>query len=197
MHRDKEAAHTEGIVLRSPWFYDLLMKIITLGGEGRFRRRIVTAAQLKAGQRVLDVGCGTGTLALAAAVEVGPEGRVQGIDPAPEMIARARAKAAKAGQGVEFEVGVIEALPFPDRSMDVVLSTLVFHHLPEHLQRSGLAEILRVLAPGGRMVLVDFGNPDRLAADAQAAGFGPVTTARLGPRFLFVLIAEIGVPDTA
>ncbi len=197
MDRDKQAVHTEGMVIHRAWLYDLLLKIVSLGRERQFRHRIITAARLKLGQRVLDVGCGTGTLAVAAAEVVGTEGRVHGIDPAPEMIARARAKAAKAAAAVEFEVGVVEALAFPDQSMDVVLSTLMFHHLPDPLKPVGLVEIRRVLAPGGRLLLVDFGNPERLVAKAQAAGFGTVTTARLGPSFLFSLIAEAGAIASA
>jgi ubiquinone/menaquinone biosynthesis C-methylase UbiE len=192
MNRDKQAVHTTGRVIHWAWFYDLLLKIVTLGRERQFRSRIITAARLELGQQVLDVGCGTGTLAVAAAEQVGTEGRVHGIDPAPEMIARARAKATKAAAAVEFEVGVVESLAFPDESMDVVLSSLMFHHLPDNLKPAGLAEIRRVLTPGGRLVLIDFGNPHRLVGQAQVAGFGTVTTARLGPRFLFSLIAEAG-----
>ncbi|MBW1879726.1 MAG: methyltransferase domain-containing protein [Deltaproteobacteria bacterium] len=192
MQTDNQVVHTEGTVLHWAGFYDLLLKIVTLGREGRFRRRIITTARLESGQRVLDVGCGTGTLAVAAAEVVGTEGSVHGIDPAPEMIARARAKAEKAAASVAFEVGVIEALAFPDQSMDVVLSSLMFHHLTDQLKPLGLAEIRRVLAPGGRLVVVDFGKPDGMVAEVKAAGFGTVTTARFGPRFLFSLIAEAG-----
>jgi ubiquinone/menaquinone biosynthesis C-methylase UbiE len=192
MHGDNQAVHTEGMVIHWAGFYDVLLKILTLGREGRFRHRIITAARLESGQRVLDVGCGTGTLTLAAAEVVGTEGRVHGIDPAPEMIARARAKAAKATAPVAFEVGVVEALAFPDQSVDVVLSSLMFHHLPDPLKPAALAEIRRVLAPGGHLLVVDFGKTDGLEAEVKAAGFGTVTTARLGPRILFSLVAEVG-----
>ena len=192
-----QAVNTEGMVIHWAWFYDLLVKIVSLGQERRIRQRIIAAARLEPGQRVLDVGCGTGTLAIAAAEAVGKEGRVQGIDPAKEMIARAQAKSARAGVTVEFQAGVIEALRFSDQSMDVVLSTLMFHHLPGELQPRALAEIRRVLAPGGRLVLVDFGKPDHMVAGVEAAGFGTVTTARLGPRFLFSLIAQAGATESS
>ena len=182
--------HTEGQIIHWEGAYDVLLRIMTLGREDRFRERIIGLARLEPGQRVLDVGCGTGTLAIAAAKVVGGSGKVSGIDPAPEMIARARGKAAKAGIDVEFQVGAIEQLNLSDESVDVVLSTLMFHHLPQKLQTIGLTEIRRVLAPGGRLVLVDSGKPDHITSDIGAAGFGAVSTARFRPRILFSMIAE-------
>lgn len=109
---------------------------------------------------MLDVGCGTGRLALAAYVRVGATGRVTGIDPGPKQINRARAKARRAGLPLDFQVGVIERLAFPDLSFDVVLSTFVMHMLPEDLKRQGLMEIARVLRPGGRLLIVDTRRPE-------------------------------------
>lgn len=138
--------------------YDILAKVVTLGQEGKLRQGFVRLARLTPGECVLDVGCGTGTLALAARERVGPGGQVCGVDPSPEMVARARAKAAKAGADVRFEVGGIEALPFPDGSFDAVLSTLMLHHLSEEGRRQGIAEVARVLKPGGRLLAVDIGG---------------------------------------
>jgi ubiquinone/menaquinone biosynthesis C-methylase UbiE len=105
---------------------------------------------------VLDVGCGTGTLAIEVQQHIGNAGRVVGIDPSSEQIARARSKAARRQMQIEFQVGVIEQLAFPDQTFDVVLSTLMMHHLSASLKRQGLAEIARVLKPGGRLVIADF-----------------------------------------
>lgn len=93
---------------------------------------------------------------MEVARRVGRAGRIAGVDPGTEQIARARAKVARRNAPIEFQIGVIEQLPFPDRSFDVVFSTLMMHHLPAPLKRQGLAEIARVLKPGGRLVIADF-----------------------------------------
>jgi ubiquinone/menaquinone biosynthesis C-methylase UbiE len=103
------------------------------------------------------VGCGTGTLAIAAKQRVGPTGKVYGIDASPEMIARASKKARKAGVEVVFKNGVVEALPFADASFDAVLSTLMLHHLPPEARQQCAREMRRVLKLGGRVLAVDFG----------------------------------------
>jgi ubiquinone/menaquinone biosynthesis C-methylase UbiE len=118
----------------------------------------IEEAMIKAGDSVLDVGCGTGEITLRAKVRA-KAGKVYGIDPAPEMIAVARSKAARKKLDIDFRVGVIEALPFPDSSMDVVTSSLMMHHLPEDLKVRGLAEIYRVLKPGGHLLVADFMKP--------------------------------------
>src|SRR5215470_5737582 len=122
------APNTKGRVLHSAVGYDLLAWLFLLGRERAFRERLVRLARLETGQSVLDVGCGTGSLAIAAKRRVGPSGTVEGIDASPEMIARAWKKASKAGVDVRFTTGVVEALPFPDARYDVLLSTLMLHH---------------------------------------------------------------------
>jgi len=110
------------------------------------------------GESVLDVGCGTGTLGIAAKQRVGPTGSVQGIDASPEMIARANAKGRKAGLDIVFRNESIEALSFRDAQFDVILSTLMLHHLPRQLREQGVREMRRVLKPDGRLLVVDFGG---------------------------------------
>jgi demethylmenaquinone methyltransferase/2-methoxy-6-polyprenyl-1,4-benzoquinol methylase/phosphoethanolamine N-methyltransferase len=117
-------------------------------------------AGLKTGGRVLEVGCGPGSLALGAKARVGQAGQVVGIDASPEMIEVARGKAQRAGVNVDFRVEVVERLPFPDGSFDAVLSSLMMHHLPDDVKRQGLAEIWRVLKPGGCLVVLDFKRPE-------------------------------------
>ncbi len=155
---ERSSAATAGLVLDWGWRYDLvvwLFDVMSLGKLRDLRRQTLDLAQLQPGEMVLDVGCGTGTLALEAAERVGQTGHVVGVDPAPQQIARARAKAARRGLPVDFQLGVIEQLPFPGASFDLVLSTWMMHHLPDDLKRRGLAEMARVLKPAGRLVVVD------------------------------------------
>ena len=196
------ATETKGLILNGGWRYDLMgwfIDIFVFRGQWReLRLRTATLAQLQPGEQVLDVGCGTGTLAMEVAHRVGRAGRVAGIDPSVQQIARARSKAARRNIPIDFQIGVIEQLSFPDQTFDVVLSTLMMHHLPTPLKRQGLAEIARVLKPGGRLVIADFkrkqerqGQAARfhaggssmqdLAALVSDAGFSEVETEEIRP----------------
>jgi ubiquinone/menaquinone biosynthesis C-methylase UbiE len=155
------APHTEERTVRWARLYDLGTTLLSFGRLAALHRRIVELAGIRPGERILDVGCGPGRLALVAGTAAGPAGETCAIDPAPEMVELARQKAAQAGVTVRFEVGVIEALPYPQDHFDVVLSSLMLHHLSDELKRRGLAEIHRVLKPAGRLVAVDFGATPR------------------------------------
>lgn len=157
-HTVEQAAQTEGRLIRWASYYDAAVNLTTLGHARRLRRVTVDQALIKPGESVLDVGCGTGEVTLLAKTRA-KAGKVYGIDPAPEMIAAARKKAGHKGLDIEFRVGVIESLPFPDASIDVVTSSLMMHHLPEDLKARGLTEIYRVLKPGGRLLIADFMRP--------------------------------------
>jgi len=163
MHTHKHVhefpARTEGRLIRWASFYDVSVNIMTLGLVRRLRTLTVDHTLLKPGEKVLDVGCGTGGVTIPAKLRVGKTGEVAGIDPAPEMIAVARRKANHQGLEIDFRVGVIESLPFPNGTFDAVTSSLMMHHLPEHVQVKGLAEIRRVLKPGGRILIADMMRP--------------------------------------
>lgn len=174
---EASAPRTRGLVLNWwGWIYDLIarcgMRFILGGSEQALRLMTADLAQLQPGEAVLDVGCGTGTLALVAKERVGATGRVTGIDPSAQLLARARRKATRRSLEINFQPGVIEQLPFPDQSFDVVLSTLMMHHLPDDLKRQGLAEIARVLKPGGRLLVVDARRPEE-HHDRPARPVGP------------------------
>jgi len=196
------AQETKGLILNQGWRYDLMEwfhGIFSFRGQTRkLRQKTLALAQLQPGEQALDVGCGTGTLAIEVARCVGRKGRVVGIDPGTAQIARARAKAARRHLSIEFQIGVIEQLPFPDQTFDVVFSTLMMHHLPAPLKRQGLVEIARVLKPGGRLVIADFkskkertgraarfhaggSNMQDLATLLKEAGFSQVETEEMQP----------------
>ena len=158
-HGYEKPAQTEGRLIRWASSYDLMTNILTFGQINRLRNMTIDHANLKPGEAVLDVGCGTGGVTIPASQRVGAAGKAAGIDPSPEMIAVAGQKAHQKGLDIDFRVGVIEALPFPDESFDVVTSSLMMHHLPEQLQVKGLAEIYRVLKPGGRLLIADMIRP--------------------------------------
>jgi ubiquinone/menaquinone biosynthesis C-methylase UbiE len=149
-----------GIVIHSDWLYDLRFWLRTLGRERAFRDEIVTLAQLRPGESVLDVGCGTGSLALAAKRRVGESGGVHGIDPSREMVARACRKAERAGDDIEFVEGVAQSLPYEDASFDAVLAVLTLHQVPREDLAICLGEMTRVVKPGGRLLLVDIDMSD-------------------------------------
>ena len=158
-HTPESPAQTEGRLIRWASIYDVTVNLMTLGQASRLRRMTVDQALLQPGETLLDVGCGTGGVTIPAKIQVGENGSAAGIDPAPEMIAVARRKAKRAGIEIDFRVGVIESLPFPDETFDVVTSSLMMHHLPQHLQVKGLAEIWRTLKPGGRILIADMMRP--------------------------------------
>jgi ubiquinone/menaquinone biosynthesis C-methylase UbiE len=163
-HETLPVPRTRGHTIHWAGLYDVLLTLVTLGREQTLRERIVDLADLRPGERVLDVGCGTGGLAVAAARRIGVTGAVHAVDASPEMVARARHRAARAGASVTVDVAPVEALPFPDQAFDVVLSSLMLHHLPEDLRARAFAEIRRVLRPRGRLLAVDFEAPRSRAA---------------------------------
>lgn len=150
-----------GLTLHAPAAYDLLVWLLTLGRERAFREAMLRWAQLRSGESVLDVGSGTGTLAIAAKRHVGAAGAVYGLDASPEMVARAQKKARRAGVDVTFGLAFAQSLPVSEGQFDVVLTTLMLHHLPRQGRRELAAETRRVLRPGGRVLAIDFGAPSR------------------------------------
>jgi ubiquinone/menaquinone biosynthesis C-methylase UbiE len=146
-----------GAVLHSAALYDLQVRLAMLGQERVFREKVLRLARLRPGEAVLDVGCGTGTLAIAAKRHVGPTGTVYGIDASPEMLARAEKKVRKAQVEVVLKNAPAQTLPFPDAQFDAVLNTVMLHHLPRKAREQCAAEMRRALHPGGRVLIVEFG----------------------------------------
>jgi ubiquinone/menaquinone biosynthesis C-methylase UbiE len=153
---EKSTPQTKGRTITWAWLYDYVVGFLLFGREQSMRRMTLDLVQLQAGESVLDVGCGTGALTRLARERVGESGKVYGIDAASQMINVARHKAGKHNLAIDFQVGLVEKLAFPDNSLDVVLSSLMMHHLPDELKLQGLAEIARVLKSGGRLLILDF-----------------------------------------
>jgi arsenite methyltransferase len=128
----------------------------------------LAVADLHQGERVLDLGSGGGIDVLLSARRVGPAGFVYGVDMTDDMLSLARKNAAKAGaENVEFLKGQIEDLPLPDASVDVVISNCVINLSTD--KPAVLAEMVRVLAPGGRIGISDVVSEDHLSAAERAA----------------------------
>jgi len=139
--------------------YDSYMRTMTLGRERALREMTVNLAQVKPGDCVLEVGCGTGTLTLAAKRQAGPSGKVFGIDIIPGMIELSQRKAAQANLDVTFQLGSIDDIPFSANQFDVVMCSFMIFHMSEMVRRKGIAEIYRVLKPQGRLLVLDLALP--------------------------------------
>ncbi|MBI1352794.1 MAG: methyltransferase domain-containing protein [Acidobacteria bacterium] len=144
---------------RSVPFYESVVRWFSLEDLPRL---IARDLELAPGQRTLDIGCGPGSLERAVAA-VQPAARVVGLDPDPDMLRRARADG---WEGARFVGGLGQTLPFADASMDRVTMTLMLHHLTRPRKQLALAEALRVLRPGGRLLLTDWTKPRGPAAAA-------------------------------
>jgi ubiquinone/menaquinone biosynthesis C-methylase UbiE len=149
-----------GITIGTPRFYDFSVAVLFGGTRRRSYRQLLLVGGVKPGDRVLDIGCGPGFFARMLAQAVGAEGSVVGIDAAPEMIEYAGRKA-RGLANCRFQPGTAESLAFPDASFDVVVSSLMVHHLPDEIRLKAAREMRRVLRPGGTVLLADFTIPER------------------------------------
>ena len=131
--------------------YDVVHHVF---GLQPIHQEMVTLADLRDGQRVLDVGCGTGNL-LRTIGRQHPGTELVGLDPDPKALARARRKTRRAGLTVRLDQGFAQELPYPDGSVDRVFSSLMLHHLDTPSKDALLAEVRRVLRPDGLLVLAD------------------------------------------
>lgn len=138
-------------------FYDPITELLGFGES--FKKRVLNLVSFENGEDLLDVGCGTGTLLIPAKMD-NPDSKIVGVDPDQHVLDIARRKIEKAN----IEVGLVKAygedLPLENSSFDVVVSTLVSHHLPTEIKKLTIKEIYRVLKKNGRFLLADFGKPD-------------------------------------
>ncbi len=133
--------------------YDPLTRLLRLD---RARRDLLVQANLQPRQRVLDIGCGTGSLAVLIK-QLHPDVEVVGLDPDEKALARARRKARRAGVAIQFDLAFSDDLAYAAASFDRVFSSFMFHHLDRDVKRATLGEVRRVLEDDGQLHLLDFG----------------------------------------
>ncbi|HEX9780724.1 MAG TPA: ubiquinone/menaquinone biosynthesis methyltransferase [bacterium] len=137
--------------------YDWFNRLASLGLDGPWRRRAVASAQVHPGLRVVDVCTGTGDLAIESACRVGARGLVVGVDMNPAMLAHAARKRAARGKPMRWVLGDAQGLPFADNSVDRVMIGFSTRNLSD--LELGLGEMVRVLRPEGRLVILETGRP--------------------------------------
>lgn len=168
--------------------------------EPALRGALVRQVGLQPGQRLLDLGCGTGTLLLMLKGDC-PHAACAGLDADPTMLRLARDKVGAAGFDIELREGMADAPPWPPASFDVIVSSLVFHHLPTPGKRRAFAAAFTLLAPGGQLHVMDWDAPHtprmRVAAFGLRLFDGFATTADNVRGRLPAMMAAAGFVDVA
>jgi ubiquinone/menaquinone biosynthesis C-methylase UbiE len=142
-------------------FLPLYDPVVSFMGAARAREELIKQASIQPNQRVLDLGCGTGTLVVLLKRKY-PAAEIVGVDPDPKALQRAQKKIRRAGVAVQLDEGFADELPYEAGTFDRVLSSFMLHHLEEHEREKTLREVLRVLKPVGTFHLLDFaGGEDK------------------------------------
>ena len=173
------------------WLLPLYDPFTRLAGVGRIHERLLDRADLRRGQRVLEIGCGTGNL-LTALGRRRLDVEAVGIDPDPAALRRAGRKAARRKLGIRFEQAFAGELPLPDDGFDRVLSAFMLHHLDEDERLRALREVRRVLRPGGQLHVVDVdGTPSGRKTHSHPL------VARNRPELVLAALNEAGLTGVA
>lgn len=179
------------------WLLPLYDPLLWLLGADKAKRPLIEQAEIKSGFRVLDIGCGTGSMAVLIK-RVHPGAEVVGIDPDPAALSLSRRKANRAGLSIEFHRGFADHMPYADASFDRVFSSFMFHHLDPDEKRATLGEIRRVLKAGGSLHLLDFVRGHGTHAGTPEHGQLVHRRGKLAERIegrMTALMAEAGFVD--
>lgn len=164
VHSEDRVISTQGRTLdHAAGVYDLLSPLMLFCQEKRISEKAIRLLSLSVGNKILDVGCGTGTVAMkiAKGLDYKSESLVVGLDAAPRMIDVARKKT-KSLKNIRFDTGIAEQLPYKDCTFDAVISTFFFHHINFELKKKALQEIWRVIKRDGAVVIVDIDTPTNI-----------------------------------
>jgi ubiquinone/menaquinone biosynthesis C-methylase UbiE len=188
MYRHRFTGFTDSLIP----VYDRVFRVLMGRAHDAFRDRVLELAAPKNGEWLLDVGCGTGLTALRIA-ERHPGCIVHGIDISSKMIAVAQRSAEEKSLAVDYRVGSVTALPYPDSVFDVVITNIMFHHLDLEEKRRAVGEVARVLVPGGRYISAEFGPRASNALQRRLAkGEYTLYPAHLMEAGLMIVRDEVG-----
>ena len=178
-----------GGAINYPRSYEVMAELGFVGRRRSVFNRLAAMSGAGPGHQILDIGCGTGYLTRLLAPLVGPEGRVTGVDPSHAMIGHS---GHRAPGNCSYQVGEGQALPFPDASFDIVVSSLAVHHMPASARGAAVKEMFRVLRPGGRLLIAEFRPPvNPIAAHLVAILVGPAMRPTM-PELLAELVPGAG-----
>jgi ubiquinone/menaquinone biosynthesis C-methylase UbiE len=193
LHGSSRPASSTGRTIGTPRLYDLVTAVLFGGRRRKAFRSLATAAGARPGDRILDVGCGTGFFVRLLAEAVGPKGEVVGVDAAPEMVAHAAARS-RSLANCRFEVGSAGALVYPDGDFDIVVSSLTLHHLAPEDQLPAITEMRRLLRPSGRLLVAEFHAPTGHGWNLLLGPTGLASMRHAVPR-VESLVTEAGFAD--
>jgi len=182
--------------LNKKWLTPLYDSVLKWGmREDVFKRHLVVQTHLQPNLRILDLGCGTGTLTILIKQRQ-PASEVTGLDGDPHVLEIARAKAKKAEVDIIWDMGMAFNMPYNPESFDRVLSCLIIHHLTADNKRLAFQEVLRILKPGGEFHIIDFGKPGDLPMALVSLIIGRLDEAGDNMKGLIpVLLNEAGFND--